>query len=280
MVIGNQHYIKSLCGIIVLCAKQDLPLRGHRESDDSPNQGNVLEILKLLAKHDQLIKEKLQSMPSNASYKSPEIQNTLLQVMGNLVRKSICQEIKKASIFSILVDETKDCSKKEQISISFRYVDIESAMIFERFLTYVHANKLDAESLTKHIIDTCTFHQLDPSQIVSQGYDGASVMSGSLSGVQARMRKYAIYIHCNAHCLNLCLVDSVKVVKHAREFFAFIEALYVFFTSSKCHVLFLENQKRLYPTKQVRHLQRFNDQKQGGHAEQMQLPQSVSRMKQ
>ena len=178
----NSYMIKSLCGIIVLCAKQDLPLRGHRESDDSPNQGNFLEILKLLAEHDQLIKEKLQSMPSNASYKSPEIQNTLLQVMGNLVRKSIWQEIKKASIFSILVDETKDCSKKEQISISFRYVDIDSAMI-SRFLTYVHANKLDAKSLTKHIIDTRTFHQLDPSQIVSQGYDGASVMSGSLLGV-------------------------------------------------------------------------------------------------
>lgn len=95
LVIGNQHYIKSLCRIIVLCVKQDLPLRGHRESDDSPNQGNFLEILKLLAEHDQLIKEKLQSLPSNASHKTPEIQNTLLQVMGKLVRKSICQEIKK-----------------------------------------------------------------------------------------------------------------------------------------------------------------------------------------
>lgn len=47
-------------------------------------------------------------------------------------------------------------------------------MMFEWFLTYVHANKLDAESLTKHIIDTCTFHQLDPIQIVSQGYDSAT----------------------------------------------------------------------------------------------------------
>ena len=90
---------------------------------------------------------------------------------------------------------------------------------------------MNAESLTKHIIDTCTFHQLDPSQIISQGYDGGSVMSGSLSGAQAQIRQYspnAIYIHCNAHCLNLCLVESVKVVKHARKFCALIEALYVF----------------------------------------------------
>ena len=262
LVKSNQHYIKSLCDIIVFCAKQDLPLRGHRESDDSLNQGNFLEMLNLLAKHDQTIKEKLQSLPNNASYKSPEIQNTLLQVMGNLVRKAVCREIQKASIFSILVDETKDCSKKEQMSISFRYVDVDSATIFERFLTFVHAEKLDAESLTKYIIDTCNLHQLDPSQIVSQGYDGASVMSGKLSGVQAQIRHYApnaIYIHCNAHCLNLCLVESVKAVKHAREFFALLEALYVFLSASKCHVLFLENQKKLYPTTQVRHLQRLSE---------------------
>ncbi len=264
LVKSNQHCIKSLCDIIVFCAKQDLPLRGHRESDDSSNKGNFLEMLNVVAKHDAIIKEKLLSLPNNASYKSPEIQNTLLQVMGNLVRKAVCQEIQKASFFSLLVDETKDCSKKEQMSISFRYVDVDSATIIECFLTFLHAEKLDAESLTKYIIDTCNLHQLDPSQIVSQGYDGASVMSGVHSGVQARYAPNAIYIHCNAHCLNLCLVESVKAVKHARDFFALLEALYVFLTASKCHVLFLEN-------RQENKFVIYNDcQTQDGHVEQMQ----------
>ena len=57
---------------------------------------------------------------------------------------------------------------------------------------------------------------------MSQGYDGASVMSGHCSGVQTRIREVApqaIYTHCNAHCLNLALVDSVKAVREASEFF-------------------------------------------------------------
>ncbi len=60
---------------------------------------------------------------------------------------------------------------------------------------------------------------------MSQGYNGASVMSGHCSGVQTRIQRavpQAVYVHCNAHCLNLALVDSVKGVKVAAEFFALL----------------------------------------------------------
>lgn len=56
---------------------------------------------------------------------------------------------------------------------------------------------------------------------MSQGYDGASVMSGHCSGVQAQILKVAPQaIHCNAHYLNLALVDSVNAVRDANEFFS------------------------------------------------------------
>ena len=45
----------------------------------------------------------------------------------------------------------------------------------------MQAVSLTAESLTNDILDTlCTF-DLDPEWIVSQGYDGASVMSGGIA---------------------------------------------------------------------------------------------------
>ena len=45
--------------------------------------------------------------------------------MGEMLRSQICVEIKKARVFSLLVDETKDASKIEQLAIVFCYVDIE-----------------------------------------------------------------------------------------------------------------------------------------------------------
>ena len=69
----------------------------------------------------------------------------------------------------------------------------------------MEATSLTAESLTSYITSVLNAYQLDPTCIVSQGYDGASVMSGNIFGVQQRVKEvapYAVYIHCYAHTLN------------------------------------------------------------------------------
>ena len=239
-----------------------MALRGHREGEDSHNPGNFLKILELIGNHDSIVREKLQNGPQNATYTSPEIQNSILQTMGEMLRSQICVEIKKAKVFSLLVDETKDATKIEQLAIIFRYVDIESASIHERFLTFVPAETLNAEGLSNHILKTLEKYHIDPMLMVSQGYDGAAVMSGHCSGVQSRIRQVApkaLYVHCNAHCLNLCLVDCVKSVSCAAEFFGLVLNIYVFLSSSKCHAIYVSEQSVLYPGKSIRQLQRLSD---------------------
>ena len=61
--------------------------------------------------------------------------------------------------FSILVDESKDCSKMEQMSVSIRYVD-DKATVQERFLTFVEAPLQDAASLSSFILDKLHENQL------------------------------------------------------------------------------------------------------------------------
>ena len=97
--------------------------------------------------------------------------------------------------------------------------------------------------------------------MVSQGYDGASVMSGRCSGVQKKIKEVApqaIYIHCYAHTLNLVLVDAVKSIQCASEFFALLEMLYVFLSSSKANAIYLEKQSKLYPHEQPMRLPRLS----------------------
>lgn len=182
--------------------------------------------------------------------------------MGDIVRKHICVDVQKAGVYSILADECKDCSKREQLAIVVRYVDVDTATVFERFVTYVEATSLNAESLSSYILKTLKQNELDPRCIVSQGYDGASVMSGHCTGVQPRIKEvapHATYVHCNAHCLNLVLVDSTKKVSYASEFFSLLETLYVFMSGSKTHAIFIQKQSELHPNKQVRQLQRLSD---------------------
>ena len=128
--------------------------------------------------------------------------------------------------------------------------------------TLSEVKSLDAEGLASHILKTLHYHKLNPSAIVSQGYDGASVMSRNCSGVQMRIKgvaPMAIYVHCYAHCLNLVLVDSTRNVREASEIFALVETLYVFISTTKAHAIYVEQQSMLYPNKPVRQLQRLSD---------------------
>ena len=66
------------------------------------------------------------------------------------------------------------------------------------------------------------------SQCRAQAYDGASNMSGVRNGVQAifkREEPRALYVHCLAHSLNLCVQDISKVCTLIRNTMDFIRDL-------------------------------------------------------
>ena len=142
-VIGdNRHHLKSIIETILVCARQNVALRGHNEGSDSSNAGNFIYFLNLLGKHDKIVHDHLTSAPKNAKYTSPDIQNDLIKIMVETIRKKISDEINEAGFYSLIVDETKDIGKAEQLSIVIRYVKEKN--VHERFLTYVHAEALDA----------------------------------------------------------------------------------------------------------------------------------------
>ena len=182
----NRHYIKTIAEIILLCAGQEIALRGHDETEQSLNPGNFRALLTFIGNHDQIVRKRIKEGPLNSKYTSPEIQNELLGVMADMVMQTISNEVQKAGIYSLLADETKDISRKEQLSIVLRYV--YNGSVYERFVGYTFAEQLEAESLYKcicNVIQSCNLFQ---ENSVCQCYDGASVMSGRCSGIQARFK--------------------------------------------------------------------------------------------
>lgn len=96
-----------------------------------------------------------------------------------------------------------------------------------------------------------------------QGYDGAANMSGCYKGLQSRILKQnpkALYVHCQAHCLNLVLVESAKSNMAFLSFFNIVEKLYAFVAnSSKRHAAFIAMQKRMDPSQRPLELQKLSD---------------------
>jgi len=110
------------------------------------------------------------------------------------------------------------CYKKEQLSICVKYVvDLQ---VYERFIEFVNVSSgQDANNILAAITDFFKTQTIDISstlKIIAQSYDGASVMSGRLNGVQAKIKELylsAIYTQCMAHRLNLIVVDMYKNIK-------------------------------------------------------------------
>ena len=144
----------------------------------------------LLSDHDTRLQQKIEKLPKNAHYRSPEVQNELLSIMGSLVRNKICEEVRKSEHFTLMVDETRDISKKEQVSIVVRYFKASSG--YESFLTYVTAHDITAEELLTLITNTLSQHNLPLSMCVCQSYNGASVRVVDCQGFKHEFGSYVL----------------------------------------------------------------------------------------
>ncbi|XP_076909755.1 uncharacterized protein LOC143567161 [Bidens hawaiensis] len=122
-----------------LCLKSTLSFRGHDESKTSLCKGNFLEIWDLIYKHNEELR-KLPKAAGNNKYLSPSIQKDVANCFEEEVLNSIFKEIGD-DIFALLVDESSDLSKKEQMAIVLRYVDVRG-LVKERFVGLVHSGKI------------------------------------------------------------------------------------------------------------------------------------------
>jgi mannitol/fructose-specific phosphotransferase system IIA component len=77
----------------------------------------------------------------------------------------------------VIIDESRDESKKEQITLVLRFVDKEG-LIKEQFLNMVHVRDTTALTLKNSICIILSDNNLNVQDIIGQGYNGASNMQG------------------------------------------------------------------------------------------------------
>lgn len=191
---------------------QGLAFRGNDESEESLNQGNFIELLKVLASsNEEISKVVLKNAPDNLKLTSPDIQRDIINAAAVETTNVIVDDIGNA-FFSILVDECRDISVKEQMGVVVHYVNKKGCVI-ERFLGLVHVSDTIATSLEKGIDSLLSTHGLSISSLRGQGYDGASNMRGEFNGLKSLILKrnpQAYYVHCFAHQLQLTIVVVAK----------------------------------------------------------------------
>ncbi|XP_049386042.1 uncharacterized protein LOC125850217 [Solanum stenotomum] len=205
-------WLNASIDVVRLLLNQGFVFRGHDESESSLNKGNFLVVISWLAARCDAIKLfVLEKAPKNNKMTSHDIQKDIVSACKIETVKAIIEDI-NSDYFALLVDESRDVSREEQLTICLRYVD-KMEFVMEAFIGLVHIKDTSALSLKKAIVDVLAHHSLTSSNVHGQCYDGASNIQGDLGGLKTLIRqesRSSHSVHCFAHQPQLTLVAVSK----------------------------------------------------------------------
>ena len=138
-MLNNRIALNKIFSTILVLAKQGLALRGHDDENS-----NLHQILKVRCEDVP----ELKNWMNRQGYKwvHNTIVNEIVDMMAEEIRQKILFEIKKEKYFALMLDETSDISKLEQVSVCDRSVD-ENLSVHEYSMAFFSTPNAKSETL-------------------------------------------------------------------------------------------------------------------------------------
>lgn len=220
-VIANREKLVSIIKVIILCGRQNFALRGDKDSttdverDPGINHGNFWALMDFrVDAGDKVLANHLATAKHNATYTSGNIQNQLINVIGDHIRDQIIHQVKQSPLFSVIADEVTDSSNREQLSLVLRYID-SNGHIQEDFVDFMECDEgITGQAIADKILSSLQGYTLDLQLLRGQAYDGAGNMAGKTKGAASIITAkfpLALYLHCASHCLNLAVMKGTEI---------------------------------------------------------------------
>ena len=138
--------------------------------------------------------------------------------MGIKLLRKISLDLQSSPFLTIMVDETRDISNKEQATVVIRWIkDFE---VYEEFLGLYSLPSIDSNTIVSMTKDVLIRMNLSINKLRGQCYDGASAMKGHRNGVAkqiSQLEPRAVFTHCYEHSIYLAASDTLKESKLMRD---------------------------------------------------------------
>ena len=194
-------------------ARQGLALRG----DGSDVSSNLTQLLHVRAKGNPKM---LQWITKKAcKHMHHDNQNEMLELMAHQVLRRILDDTHTSPFLAVMVDETRDQSNKEQLTLVLRWVS-DDFTVSEEFVGLYNLSVIDAQSIVDAIKDAFLRFQIPFTKLRGQCYDGCSTMAGARAGVAVKIQELeprAMFTHCYGHALNLAVNDTITKVPKMKD---------------------------------------------------------------
>ena len=129
-----------------------------------------------------------------------------------------------------MADKCTDVSTVEELSLFCQW--IENGEPTEHFIDLLPMKRTDAESIYSALVECLKSKNIQLSNLIGMGFDGAATFSGEKSGIQARMKKHSphvLFVHCHCHQLQLACVQAANGTAGIEHVYVTLTTLWRFF---------------------------------------------------
>jgi hypothetical protein len=170
------------------------------------NKQSINSVSDLQDLFDKVVGE---TLTSDLAHKSPFSTREFIMALKEAVKERLKKRLKKYRYYSIIIDDSKDKGGIIELCVYIRIYG-RNKQAESSFLSFCQLDERGSPSdVLFDLLDGVLLDwELDPHDMIALTSDGASNMSGYLSGVYARLRqkykvKRLIFVHCAAHRCNL-----------------------------------------------------------------------------
>ena len=202
---NREVFMEIICTIRGL-ARSGSALRGHGDEHVSGR------LMTLLDERSATSPEINAWINKRNNFLSHDCQDEIIQIMASMVLREVLEEARRSLFYGVIADGTTDLSTKEQFSICVRYATQE-LVVKEAFLGLYEVPGSTAAQLYEALKDALVRTMYGTEKLRGHCFDGASNMSGRVSGVQKRIvedQPRSVFVHCVNHSLDLALVEEAK----------------------------------------------------------------------
>ena len=174
------------------------------------------------------------------TYRNDKACRAFIAAISSVELHRIKEDLSDVKFLTVISDGSTDVSVKEMEAVYLRYC--HQGIPYTVFVCMQSTPKADADGIMNAI--TCALHKLETSEslksqhrkVIAFAADGASVNTGKVNGVIAKMRQKwspsIVMVQCLAHRLELTLKDAFKTEGPHEKLMSLLNNLYSFYHRS------------------------------------------------
>ena len=140
----NRYILEQIFRGILYCTKQGIEIEEDIKND-SNNPGNLLALLKDYARHDEILFEHIcKPKYKNATYMSPDTQDKIFNILGDIPKAELLEEVRAAKFFAIVAYEVSNHCR-EQLPPCVHFVN-QKVNIREESLKFIALERIIGEA--------------------------------------------------------------------------------------------------------------------------------------